>query len=305
MNTTRRKFIINSGLAAAGAFVLPACTSGTSTSSAGELAQEAVSETKKKVGLQLYTLRNEINVDLPGTIKQVADTGYNYLELFGYGNRSYFGMPAAEFYQLIKDNGLEARSSHHGSGVLNNEVQGSLSNGWEQAVEDAASAGQQFMALAYLQEGERDTLDKYKKLTELLNKAGQVCKDAGIQFCYHNHAFEFEELEGEIPMYHILDNTDPELVKMELDIYWITRAGFNTLEFFDKYPGRVPLWHVKDMDNTPEQKFAEVGTGVIDFNSIFAQAEKAGMKSFFVEQDVSQAPIESIKLSYKNIQSIG
>jgi sugar phosphate isomerase/epimerase len=298
----RRKFIQKSSLLVAGAPLIWSC-GGTSseTKAAGEAAVAAAKE-QPGIGLQLYTLRNQLAEDLEGTLKHVADSGYDYVELFGYGERSYFGKPAAEFYELVKGYGLGIRSSHHLTGLANAPQQGTLTNGWEQAVEDAANAGQQYMVCAYLMDTERQSIDDYKKLTEILNKAGETAKAAGIQFCYHNHDFEFVEMDGEMPMYVMLDNTDPESVKVELDLYWITKAGLDPIDFFNKYPGRTALWHVKDMQDTPEQGFAEVGTGVIDFKRIFANAELSGMKSFFVEQDQSDDPKASIQTSIKNLK---
>jgi sugar phosphate isomerase/epimerase len=246
-------------------------------------------------------VRNPLSTDIEGTIQAIADIGYNSLELFGYGNDQYFGMPASDFYNLVKGKGLKIRSSHHGTGRMNPEARGTLVNGWEKAVEDAVSAGQEYMVCPWISPEERKSMDSYKELCDLLNNAGDICKKSGLQLCYHNHDFEFVELEGELPMYYLLDNTDAELVKMELDLYWITKAGFDPIEFFEKYPGRTPLWHVKDMDKTPERGFAEVGEGIMDWNKIFAASEKSGLDYFFVEQDVSENPIESITTSFKNL----
>ena len=298
----RRKFIQKSGLLIAGAPLIWSCGTATESKSATQVA-ETVAQAQPKIGLQLYTLRNQVAEDLEGTLKHVADSGYDYLELFGYGDRSYFGKPAVDFYSLVKANGLEIRSSHHLTGLANMPAQGTLTNGWEQAVEDAASAGQKFMVCAWLHPDERKTIDDYKRLTDLLNKAGETAKSSGIQFCYHNHDFEFQELDGEIPMYTMLDNADPELVKVELDLYWITKAGLDPVEFFNKYPGRTALWHVKDMKDSPEREFAEVGTGTIDFKRIFDNAELSGMQSFFVEQDQSADPKASIQTSIKNLKT--
>ena len=176
---------------------------------------------------------------------------------------------------------------------------GSLTNQWEVSIEAMKTVGQEYAILAYLDEGERKTLDQYKKLVDIINVAAEKCKDAGIQFCYHNHDFEFVELEGELPMYYILDNTDPDLVKVELDLYWITKAGYDIGEFFEKYSGRIPLWHTKDLNG--EGAFTEVGNGTIDFKKIFSMKELAGMEHFFVEQDVSNDPMKSIKMSYDYI----
>ncbi len=294
----RREFIRNTGLAAAGIAIIPGCGQATQKDSPQEIA-----EVKTDIGLQLYTVRSEVDKDLVSTLTKVSDIGYRYLELYGYGDGKYFGLPVNEFKQVAQDAGLEVRSSHHGTGIIINNSQGSLTNGWEKAAEDAASLGQEYMACAWLHPDERST-EHYQRLPEILNQAGQICKDAGIQFCYHNHEFEFIEQDGMVPMYHILDNTDPDLVKMELDLFWTKHASIDPIEFFNKYPGRTPLWHVKDMNNLEEKKFAEVGTGIIDFDLIFQNADKSGMKYFFVEQDVSDNPLKSIETSFNNVTKI-
>ena len=153
--------------------------------------------------------------------------------------------------------------------------------------------------LAYLHESERESLDDYKRLAEWLNMAGQMCQNAGIQLCYHNHAFEFEEMNGEIPYDILLSFTEPELLKFEMDLYWVYKAGRSPFQYFSKYPGRFPLWHVKDMDSTKRKHFTAVGRGTIEFPPIFEKADRAGMKHFFVEQDECPGnPLDSIKVSY-------
>jgi sugar phosphate isomerase/epimerase len=291
MKSQRREFIKTTGLAAAGVLILPACSTGTT-----------VAESVKPIGLQLYTLRNELSKDLTGTLKKVAEVGYQYVELFGYGNRQYFGMTPAEFYKILSDYGLKVRSGHYLTGIVNPDTAGTLSNGWESAIEDAVLGGQQYMACAWLFPKEREKMDHYKNLAELLNQAGEQCKSAGVQFCYHNHDFEFEELEGQIPMEYLMNNTDVDLVKTELDLYWISKVGLDPVAYFEKYPGRTPLWHVKDMAKSEQQEFTEVGKGSIDFKRIFAQAEKSGMQSFFVEQDVSADPLKSIQTSFDYVK---
>jgi sugar phosphate isomerase/epimerase len=301
---TRRLFIKTAGVAAAGMALIPSCAPSAkkeeTTAAQVVLSPEAV---KKDIGLQLYTLRNQIDEDLEATIKTVAETGYNQVEIFGYDNGQYFGSSAEDLYKLLAKYDLSPISSHHGTGLNEPEVVGTLTNGWQQAVDHAAKAGQKYMVMPYLQESER-SLEHYKALPELLSKAGEVVKAAGMEFCYHNHDFEFQEIEGILPMYHILDNTDPDLLKMELDLYWITKAGYDPIAFFERFPGRTALWHVKDMADTPEQEFTEVGNGVIDFETIFANKDKSGMTHFFVEQDQSDDPLKSIGISYKNVAQL-
>ena len=304
----RRDFIKTTGLLAAGSLLVPGCapsakSENTDTTASAAANEPPVLKPKWDIGIQLYTLRNQIKEDLAGTIAKVAETGYKHLELFGYRNREYFGMPANDFYKLCSDNGLGVSSSHHGTGrVRDVGVQGTLLTGFELAVEDAVNAGQTHIVCPYLLPEERKTLDDYKELAEMLNKAGEVCKQAEVTFAYHNHDFEFQELEGQIPMYMLLDETDPELVKMELDIYWIEKAGYSALEFFKKYPGRTALWHVKDLGE--DGSTVAVGTGTIDYTQVFAAAGESGLQKFFVEQDNSPDPIADIAVSHKALKEI-
>ena len=253
-----------------------------------------------KVGLQLYTLRNELSKDLEGTLKKVAAIGYKEVELFGYTDGKFFGKTTKEFKAMLKSLGLDPVSGHYGAGVERKDVKGTLSNDWQRAVDDAAELGQKYVNCAYLTDAERKSINDYKKYVDLFNKSGEVAKKAGLQFGYHNHDFEFKKMDGQLP-YDLIASTDPELVKLELDLYWIVKAGLDPVDLFKKYPGRFPLWHVKDMDKG-DQSFAEVGTGSIDFKKIFDARKIAGMTHFFVEQDMAKRPpVEAIDISFKNV----
>ncbi len=249
----------------------------------------------KKVGVQLYTLRDAISKDAKGSLKRVAELGFEEVENFGY-NGKFFGMDAITYKSLLGDLGMTAPSGHY--------MYGSILKGWEKAVEDAKAIGQDYMVLAYLTPPERKSLDDYKKIASDLNKAGETCKQAGIQLCYHNHEFEFESMNGQIPFDILTGETDAGLVKIELDLYWAMVAGQDPVALFKKHKGRVALWHVKDMDKTPKKNFTEVGNGVIDFATIFKNAKTSGMKHFFVEQDVCPgSPFDSISQSIGYIKS--
>lgn len=253
-----------------------------------------------KIGLQLYTLRNEISKDLLGTLKKVAAIGYKEVELYGYSDGKFFGKTPKEFKSILNGLGLDPVSGHYGAGVENKTAKGTLSNGWQKAVDDAAELGQKYVNCAYLTDSERKTIDQYKKYVDLFNKSGEVAKKAGLQFGYHNHDFEFKKLSGQLP-YDLIASTDPKLVKLELDLYWVVKAGIDPVALFKKYPGRFPLWHVKDMDKK-DGSFAEVGTGSIDFKKIFDNRKLAGMTHFFVEQDVAKIPpVQAIEISFKNV----
>src|SRR3569833_1121934 len=256
---------------------------------------------KKYIGLQLYTVRNAMGKDVLGTLAKVAQIGYNSVE-GTYGGGKYFGVEPKAFADMLKQNNLIMPSAHY---LLGEDMKGpgTILNGWDKAADDAASVGQKYMVCAWLSPKERGTLDHYKQLAEDFNKAGETCKKVGVQLCYHNHDFEFEQQDGKYPYEILLDNTDKDQVKFETDLYWLAKAGQDPGALFDKHPGRFPLWHIKDMDNTDKKMFTEVGHGVIDFKKIFTHNKKAGLKFFFVEQDICPGdPFVSITQSIDYIK---
>lgn len=245
-----------------------------------------------KIGLQLYTMRREMEKDFAGTLDKVAAIGYREVEFAGY-----FGRTPEQVKQALSHSGLTAPAAHV-------PLQ-SIRNDWTRTLEAANSMGHRYLILAYLLPNERKTLDDYKRLAELLSKAGREAKGASIQLAYHNHDFEFERLDGQVPYDVLLKETDPSLVKMELDLYWIAKAGQEPSKYFAMYPKRFELFHVKDMDNTAKKHFTEVGRGVIDFKRIFGQSERAGVRHYFVEQDETPgSPFDSIKVSYDYLKRI-
>jgi sugar phosphate isomerase/epimerase len=282
----------------------------TSVLSAGYLVSPALlNQNKSFIGLQLYTVRDAMQSDPSGTLARVAQIGYNSLETATYtGTQKFYGMNPAAFSKTLKQNGLIAHSGHYrlGEEKINGEVQqGTIKRGWDKAVDDAAAVGIKYMVCAYLSDPERGNIDHYKRLAAEFNKAGATCKKAGIQFCYHNHDFEFVAKNGQLPYDILLNESDKNLVKMEMDMYWVKKAGLDPIALINKNPGRFPLWHTKDMDNTQAQAFAEVGSGIINFKQIFTRANKArsGLKYFFVEQDKCPgSPFDSITKSIRYIK---
>ena len=283
--TSRREFLKTSALVSAGLLAAPSL----------------FAYDKKYIGLQLYTVRDAMGKDTPGTLARVAQIGYNSVEAT-YSDGKYYGNEPKAFAQLLKQNNLIMPSTHY---LLGEEAknQGTILNGWEKAAEDAASVGQKFMICAWLSPNERGKLDHYKKLADDFNRAGEISKKAGLQFCYHNHDFEFIAENGKYPYDILLENTDKNLVKFEIDLYWLTRAGQDPVALIEKHPGRFPLWHIKDMDKTEKKMFTEVGNGVVNFKRIFEHNKKAGLKYFFVEQDICPGdPFDSITQSISYIK---
>ncbi|MDR1859956.1 MAG: sugar phosphate isomerase/epimerase [Bacteroidales bacterium] len=259
----RRKFLKTTAAVAAGSFFTPTVFS--------------CGKSAKVIGIQLYTVREKLNADLTGTLQALADIGYNSFEAAGYNasDRTFYGMAPEAFAKLVKDMGAPLNSSHT-----------TFEPDSAQTVcEDAAKAGIKYIIYPYLPDTLRTNLDDYKKTADKFNKMGEVAKSFGLKFGYHNHNFEFDKMDGQIPFDLLLAETDPALVTYELDLYWIIRAGYQPTDYFKKYPGRFELWHVKDMVKEDDQFFAPVGTGRIDFASIFAEQKTSGLKMIFVEQD--------------------
>ncbi|MFQ3235960.1 MAG: sugar phosphate isomerase/epimerase, partial [Paraglaciecola sp.] len=208
------------------------------------------------VGLQLYTLREMMAVSVTATLKLVAAVGYKELEFAGY----YRHKPN-EIKALLNGEGLRAPSAH----IALTE----FDQGVNKVIDDALAVGHQYIVIPYLTEEQRGTgIDSYKKLAQRCNTIGEACNKAGLKLAYHNHDFEFELRDGQLPYDVLLNDTDKDLLAMEMDLYWMVKAKQDPLAYFKQHPGRFKLWHVKDMDEAGD--FADVGTGTIDFKRIFA-----------------------------------
>jgi sugar phosphate isomerase/epimerase len=271
---------------------------------AGMLAAPSMvwSRANKKVGLQLYTLRELIGKDVPGVIAKVAAAGYKEVETYGFTPAAkYWGQESAAFGKILKDNGLTSPSGHYGMDTF-------LGSGNEDDLKAFAAAantiGQRYITIPSMNDHFRRTPDDLKRTCEMLNKAGEICKRSGLKLGYHNHAAEFAALGDQTIYDSMLKHTDPALVYFQMDIYWVVRAGKDPVDLFSQYPGRFVMWHVKDMDKTNPARNTEVGNGSIDFKRIFAKAELSGVQHIIMEQENFDIdPYESIQASRLFISS--
>lgn len=266
----RREFIGTMGAVAVGA-VLPACT-------------PARSATRlSKVGVQLYTVRTLMEKDVEGTLAGVAAAGYTEVEFAGYFNKT-----PAEIKAMLDRHGLVAPSVHAGN---------IAPEAWAQALDAAHVIGHKYIVVPWIPAEARRTLDDWKRVAADFNRIATAAKAAGIQMAYHNHDFEFPLVEGKVPYDVLLAETDPNLVKLEIDLYWITKGGQDPLAYFARWPGRIPLVHVKDGKGPPDWAMTEVGSGAIDWKRIFGKSGQAGIQHYFVEHDQPADPIASITAS--------
>ena len=245
-----------------------------------------------RIGIQLYTVRRDFQRDVEGTLAKVAEIGFKEVEFAGYPQGT-----GPSLRGLLDRHGLSAPSSHVGVRALRTD--------WKRALDEAAAVGQRYIVVPSIGSEDRGSLDDWKRMAALFNRAGEEAKGHQIQFAYHNHDFEFVPIDGTIGYDVLLAETDPKLVQLELDLYWIIKGGRDPLDYFARYPGRFPLLHVKDMDATPNRGFADVGKGTVDFKRIFQQADKAGVKHYFYEQDVTPgAPLDSAKASFDYLKAL-
>lgn len=258
------------------------------------------------IALQLYTIRDAMGQDVPGSLKKVSDIGYKYLELAGYSNGKFYGYEPNDFKKLVDDLGMEILSSH-----TQVEAKGITLENAKKMADDHAMLGVKYCLQPWVNEEDRN-IATYQKMVADWNKVGKIMKDTGIQFGYHNHNFEFANIDGTIPYFDIfLKELDKDLVTMELDMFWTTKSGQDPVEVIKKYPGRFELFHMKDMYTNEQpffttngvKDFAPVGAGVIDFKRILAERKLAGNKYLVVEQDQSRdgKPFEDISTSLNNI----
>jgi len=257
------------------------------------------------VGLQLYTIRDAMTADALGSLKKVSDLGFKNIELANYSNGQFYGFAPKEFKKIVNDLGMDIISSH-----TQVEAAGITVDNAQKMADDHAELGVKYCVQPWVEEVDRN-IESYKKMVGDWNEVGRIMKGVGIQFGYHNHNFEFLNIDGIVPYYDIfMAEMDPELITMEIDFFWVNKAGQDPVEMFKKYPGRFQLFHMKDMLERQAPYFdvikddiTSVGAGVIDFKTILASKEVAGMKYMFVEDDNqgNGKPFEALEVSMNNL----
>jgi len=238
------------------------------------------------VGLQLYTIRSVMENDFRGAMEQVADVGYDEVEFAGY-----YGRSPEEIGSLLKNLGLAAPATHISLRRIR-EAPGEV-------IQTAQAMGHQYVVCPYLDKEDRASIEDYRALADEFSAFGKRCTDAGLQFAYHNHGFEFKEMDGTVPYEVLLEETSPEHVQMEIDLYWTVDAGHDPRTYVEKNPDRYPLCHVKD--RSADGEMVSVGEGTINFASIFAVGD---FEHFFVEHDEPADPMQSIETSYRTLADL-
>jgi sugar phosphate isomerase/epimerase len=256
------------------------------------------------IGLQPYTVRNDLKDDFPGTLRKIVAMGYQEIEVSGgeeYG--VFYGHQPAELRKILNDAGLRVPSCHFGAPKDD--------AGWDQCIEDAHALGLEYM-LSTTRAEWKTSLDGWKRTAEFFNRLAAKSRAAGLGFAYHNHNFEYKTYDGVTGYDELLRSSDKDLVKMQMDCFWTTFAGKDPVSYFHQYPGRFVMLHIKDLkrgyapttghfDGNP---FAEVGTGVIDWKRIF-EADRGVVKHYYVEQDMWDRPsLESARISIDYLKKL-
>lgn len=290
MDHNRRAFLKNTGVLTSGLLLgkyLTACNT----------VAQANTSINNNFGLQLYTLRDVLPQDPKKVLTQVASFGYKEIESYEGDKGMFWGMKNTEFKKLMDDLGMKVVASHC-----------DIEKDFERKAADAAAIGMRYLLCAWI--GPQKSLDDYKKAADTFNKRGEICRKHGLRFAYHNHDYSFKPMNGEVPQDLMMKLTDKDLVDFEMDIYWVVTAGADPIEWFNKYPGRFTLSHIKDRKkNVPASQgdaSTVLGTGSIDFSTILKKAEEKGMKHFLVEQELydGTTPMGAVQANAAYIKSL-
>ena len=286
----------------------------------------------KNIGIQLFSLPRLLEKDVRAGIELLAQMGYEEVELYGpfpfsaesarerwaavtpmlgFSGSGYFGLSASEFKAILDDAGIRATSTHTDLDTLQTRM--------PQLGEAADLLGLKYVGLPSIPEEKRSSLDDYRRIAGEFNNIGEQARQVGLKFAYHNHGYGLQEVDGEVPLNIVLDETDPDLVFFEMDIYWTTAGGADPLQYLRTYPKRYKLMHLKDMqekvrfsgDGGSPSEWVELfpymtnaGDGVLDIKSIVETGKKAGVEHFYVEQDMVANPEVALKKSIEYLKSI-
>jgi sugar phosphate isomerase/epimerase len=282
----RRAFLTSLGLAAA------ASQLGCATAASGGGA--AGTRRLRRVGIQLYTLRDDARKDLERTLGDIAAAGYNDVEMLGGMNN--FGMPPARVRAILDRNGLRAPSTHVGGNAFDN---------LDQQLGDAAILGHQYLILASLPVGEHPTLDDYRRWADRLNESGRRSVTQGVHVGFHNHAADFKQINGTVPYDVLIERTDPTVVRHQLDTGNVAMAGIDPLDYMKRFGSRYWSFHIKDVPRLGPTDDTELGKGVIDFRRLFGSIDNIDNKHLFVEQETYPGtPLESARRDYTYISTL-
>ncbi|UAB83160.1 sugar phosphate isomerase/epimerase [Zunongwangia sp. SCSIO 43204] len=252
------------------------------------------------IGIQLYTLKNLINTNPKLILKKLADLGFKEIETYDFSKGTLWGLTPENLLKELKKNKLKSSFGHYG---LESMLSGNMDE-IKEVIETAKILDQKYIVIPSIPEHLRKTNSAYVALADIMNEAGEICKNFGLNLAYHNHSFEFKTLENSdrCPYEILLQHTDSKLVTFEIDIYWAYKSGISPVGLFENYPGRFELWHIKDMNKSYQELNTEIGNGSINFKELLLYKEMTGVKHFILEQENFEIPpYESLRKSLNYI----
>ena len=280
----RRQFITKSAAVLALSSVAGCCDNG---------------KTQRRIGIQLYSVKDELPKDFEGTLKKLSAIGYSAVEPYGFTSEKFFGRTMKELSVMVKDMGMTISGTHTGSGLLPEDPNAPEWDFWKKCAEYVQSGGGKWAIQAGFPGAE--SLDDLKRIAAFFNRAGEVCKEGGIKFAFHNHHAEFGKVDGEVILDYLIKNTDPKLVSFQLDLGHTVNGGGDCVHYLRDFPGRIPLWHASDFDAV-NRKYTEVGKGSVPYPALFDLAESSGLEQLTVEQETEGDIFDSCKTDFNYLK---
>ena len=281
----RRQFINRSAL-----MLAASCFAGQNV-----FAESMAKLNKGRIGIQLYSVKDELDKDFLGTLKKLSDIGYSQVEPYGFRGEKFFNYTMKELSLIVKDMGMTISGTHTGSGILPEDINAKEWDFWKKCASYIKSGGGKWAVQAGFPGAK--SIDDLKRIAAHFNRVGEVCKKGGVKFAFHNHHAEFEKIEGEIILDFLIKNTNPKLVSFQLDMGHTVNGGGDCLRYLRDYPGRIPLWHASDFDASA-RKYTEVGKGSVPYPAMFELAKSSGLEQLTVEQETEGNIFSSCKVDF-------
>jgi sugar phosphate isomerase/epimerase len=259
------------------------------------LAATMAKSNKGRIGIQLYSVKNELPKDFVGTLKKLSDIGYSSVEPYGFAKDDFFGHTMKELSAIVKDMGMSVSGSHIWWNINVNNPAEKEWDFWKSCSGTLKSGGAKWAVLSSIPKVQ--SLDDLKRITSYFNRAAEICKKGGVKFGFHNHYAEFQKVDGEIILDYLIKNTDPKSVFFQMDLGHTVNGGGDCIRYMRDYPGRIPLWHASDFDAASRQ-YTDVGKGSVPYKALFDLAKTSGLEQLTVEQETKGDIFASCKVDF-------
>lgn len=255
---------------------------------------ETMKKNRNRVGIQLFSVKDDLAKDFNGSLQKLSDIGYATVETYGFDGKQFYGKSMKEVSAILNDMGMSLSGTHTGSGVLPADTNAKEWDMWKNCCQELKAGGGKRAVQAWLPEPK--TMDELKTLADHYNRVGELCKKSGIKFGHHNHSAEFKKVNGTVILDYLIQNTDPKLVFFQFDMGHALEAGADCVAYLKQYPGRFTCWHATDHKNNFGS--VELGLGDVDYDGLFALADLAGLEEFTVEQESGADRFASCKIDF-------